>query len=395
MLLVGLGALHLLSAILEIKNPPEILYWEPVPEIANLPEWKVSLQNYQKSFLSKGRRVSLLSPSLSLPEDIQLWQSQKSWKIFVFPSYLKLFQRNFVQELIERFQPSTNQSTISHFERTWTYLWLKHYLDNNALLFRYRPQKSYDHLLFLGASPNLEGEVNRIKKASSHSLVLSSDTALGFALASGIRIDAVLSMDSGRGTYFHFIDSLPREIPIFTWLGGSQAVYDLPNPKAILFTNYPLDQYLAHSLGIESQNYGNNLATTAQNLAQIWGIPNFWIAGVSYYSEKDKTHCIGTGYERYHLPLANRKNPFYFRPSKIYRDRERRGSKQESWSKLSSSKPIPRGLGDFPEISERLSNSFPWAREQVLLGKGLGSRIPPLPGIDPALLNRILRLASF
>lgn len=242
----------------------------------------------------------------------------RSLEIIAFPSYQRLLPElvQAVQNSLSRLlsQPNVNEATINHFGRTWTHNYLKNWNlnKNRPIPAGYLPEKCFykKTLLFLGASPELEEQVERIQKISTHCITLASDTAVQFLLKQGIRVDMILSMDPGRGTLYHFLPKVPDHIPIITWLGGSTYLFSLPNPICILNTGYPMDQILEFKLSTHWPLFKNpslNLIGTAKALAEWTQASNLVIAGVSFLAKNGKSHCRGTGYESFRIPNILRK----------------------------------------------------------------------------------------
>lgn len=122
----------------------------------------------------------------------------------------------------------------------------------------------------------------------------------------------VLSIDSSRGTIYHF-QNLPKEIPILTWLGGNSEIFYLKNPIFIYFSNYPLDQILCNVM-FKSQNLildnpTLNVSGISKSIAIKFKSNQLILSGISFQKYKGKTHTKGTGYENYSLAFINRKFP--------------------------------------------------------------------------------------
>lgn len=163
-------------------------------------------------------------------------------------------------------------------------------------------------VLFTGASPELESEVDEIFKKRENLFLISSDTSSFFLIKSGIIPDAVLSVDPGRGTAYHFREDFPDSIPIITWMGGNTELFRKPNPIFLVFTTYPLDQLMLSFLRIIKMipNPGLNISTLALSIAENFGVRDFGFAGINFHSMDGKTHCRGTGYELFRISQVDR-----------------------------------------------------------------------------------------
>jgi hypothetical protein len=163
-------------------------------------------------------------------------------------------------------------------------------------------------MIFIGASPILEEEILELKKKRANYFILASDTSCYFMYKNDLLPDAILSIDSGRGTAYHFRNDFPQEIPIFTWLGGNKEIFLRKNPIYLLFTSYPLDQLFSNYLQefMILKNSSLNISGMAMSIAESMDILDFGFSGISFSSFNSKSHCRATGYESYMLPQIYR-----------------------------------------------------------------------------------------
>ncbi|WCL49940.1 6-hydroxymethylpterin diphosphokinase MptE-like protein [Leptospira sp. GIMC2001] len=205
---------------------------------------------------------------------------------------------------------SINESTKLEFSNVWT----SNYLKNLSKYTKIPILKPNSHaqnqaLVFIGAAPNLEDQVNWLKENRENCFYISSDTALRYLFQVGIEPDAILTVDPSRGSFFHLMDAKDK-IPIYTWLGSHRQAFEKNMNPSIFLTTHPLDQILGESLGLSDsmilRNPSLNLAGMAKALAMFWKMPAIILAGWSLKSSRYKTHCRGSGYESYYLPFTNR-----------------------------------------------------------------------------------------
>lgn len=210
-----------------------------------------------------------------------------------------------------------NQNTISHFAKVWfrnyfVNLDLGFNRDHTGFIFSDSFPFEGKDILFVGAAPILEEQIEWIHRNKDRIYILSSDTACYPLIANGIRPDYILSIDAGRGTIYHF-RNLPSDIPIITWLGANSHIFYLPNPIYIYFSTYPLDQVFHSTLfsGEENiiKNPSLNVAGLAKTLTEKFRANRLILSGISFKIQSAKTHCRGTGYEYYNLPKVNRFYP--------------------------------------------------------------------------------------
>ncbi|MCB1159455.1 MAG: DUF115 domain-containing protein, partial [Leptospiraceae bacterium] len=212
----------------------------------------------------------------------------------------------------------TSDKTISHFSNTWLRNSLI-FLKNAQAKFIYKLNLKYKTIVFVGASPILEEELDTIKKFRDSFYLFSSDTALGFLQSEGLSPDLILSVDSGRGTFYHF-HSYRGDTPILSWPGGNYQIQKLCGSIYYYCSSYPLDQLIAAYLNIPIlPNPSMNVAGLAKSLCVQFEASKLIYAGVSFASYKGKSHCRGTGYEKFRLPGLDRYHSLYSYSLNSYR----------------------------------------------------------------------------
>ncbi|TGK82592.1 DUF115 domain-containing protein [Leptospira noumeaensis] len=381
---MGIGALYIVRSFTESPNEHQtIVFWEPHKEIYELKEFQSELQTLENQAKSKGILWFLITgttPNWSelkakinfLPNVSESLRSK--WSLYATPSYERLFPEltKTCQTYFQSQQSSNeiNRNTIQHFRHLWTHNYLKNRtsLFSNKTSFQWFQSFSGKNtsVLFVGASPGLEIDLPKIQKERNRLLIFASDTALGYLLPNGIIPDYIVSFDSGRGTNYHFLLDVPKYIPIITWLGGSSYIFELTNPKILVNTGHPLDQILEHlflnGLGKIWPHYSNpslNLLGMVDSLTKSIENRNFFITGVSFLAERGKSHCKGTGYERYYLPNTSRLRSLEFITKRLYSG-ERKGKNQKAWEEMNRK----NSLSLFQFFSDAKETNFQSKKDQ-------------------------------
>ncbi|RHX93333.1 hypothetical protein DLM76_14720 [Leptospira yasudae] len=318
----GLGY-HVESFLKRVPEPVNVLILEPVVALKPIAE-KFS-ERISKSYEAEGHKIRMifgLEEFLSKPLSSWLFEGVDKVTPFLHPVYSRKFQDlalSFLDSLKQTSQSriSQNQAAKDYFQKIWT----RNFVRNLSSIFKNSNSSSIvagakkdffrdKTLLFTGASPSLEDETNWIREHRNRFHLLASDTSLGWLLGSGIFPDAVLSIDSSRGTIFHFRNILPPEIPILTWLGGSSYLFDLPNPKWIYFSTHPLDQILRSLFFAEApllENPSLNMAGIAVSFAKQLSYGRILLKGVDFQRSGGRTHCRSSGYEAFDRFFLSRK----------------------------------------------------------------------------------------
>ena len=219
-------------------------------------------------------------------------------------------------------------------------------------------------MIFIGASPILEEEIIELKQKRNDYFLLASDTSSYFLYKNNVVPDAILSIDSGRGTAYHFRSDFPQDIPIFTWLGGNKEIFLRKNPIYLIFTSYPFDQLLSNYLQefMILKNSSLNISGMALSIAESMDILDFGFSGISFSSFNSKSHCRATGYESYIL-------------SQLYRTKTMEMYSPGNYkSKISNKNQIARdnlknskyNYKNFKEVNPSFNSNFKIKKSMVL-----------------------------
>jgi hypothetical protein len=289
----------------------------------------------------------------------------------VLPYYAKKFSP-LLAELKAAFQKNKGgvyQSTIQHFNKVW----IHNYIQNIKVCTFRNHTYSLSHqsldwkkvsLVFVGASPILETEIDTLIKNRHQFFILSSDTASYYLYKQNIKPDAILSIDSGRGTAFHFREDIPEDIPIITWLGGNRSIFHKKNPIYLIYTSYPLDQIMVETYRglFLLHNPGLNISGMAGAIAEKMNVNDFAFAGISFSSYQGKTHCRGTGYEYYKLMNISRKNTLeMYTPGNYGREVSKKN--QAALDLLYTNK---FGLKNFSDLNPSFSQDFQFQKKDPI-----------------------------
>lgn len=307
------------------ETPVRLLIVEPISSLKPIGE--KFFQRLLNSYSERGHQIRMIfGLDVFLEKPLAAWLFENTTKVtpFLHPVYSRRFPElalRFLDSLKQNSEASENRSAKDYFQK----IWVRNEVRNVSSIFRNLnssgivsgAKKNFfqdQTLVFTGASPSLEGETDWILKNRNRFHLLASDTSLGWLLGCGILPDAVLSIDSSRGTLFHFRNILPPSVPILTWFGGSAYLFDLPNPKWIYFSTHPLDQTLRSLFFPKApilENPSLNMAGIAVSFAKHLSYGRMILQGVDFQRNGGRTHCRSTGYESFDLPRISRKNSLF------------------------------------------------------------------------------------
>ncbi|MDR2602599.1 MAG: DUF115 domain-containing protein [Spirochaetaceae bacterium] len=185
------------------------------------------------------------------------------------------------------------------------------------------------------AGPSLDSQTRIIKKERKNFFLIATDTSLPVLLKSGVKPDAVISIDCQHISYYHFIGTEIEDVPLFLDLASPPALF-YRSKKIFFFSGgHPLTNYI-------SANYRNfpildvsgaNVTYAAVTLAEKLGARRVKIFGADF------SYPMGAIYARgaYFYPFFYRKqNRLQTAESKIseflYKTPSlKRIKKQDSW----------------------------------------------------------------
>ncbi|GBF37849.1 6-hydroxymethylpterin diphosphokinase MptE-like protein [Leptospira johnsonii] len=402
LVLIGIGCgYHAISYLKSVEVPTKILLLEPFSELETLvgPLLKEKLGNTPVYY--GWEKFEKLDRSDWMPT------GTKNLRIFIHPNYSRRYP-DLSQRIVFFFQKkgsvSQNKLAKQEFGRLWVRNFFRHLKKSSEtpnsyhILGRSLATKPGRIGCFVGASPNLESEIDWIRQNREKFFLLSSDTALGYLLENGIQPHGVLSIDSGLGTFYHFPENVPENIPIFTWFGGACRIFDLKNPKVIYLSTHPLDQILGAKFYPKApilENPTLNVAGLAVSLLKSLGAESVLLKGFGFDRQAGKTHCRSTGYERYDRFFIDRKRSLYnsrYTPESRWRTRTSVLEILQKWSPI----PILSEMGsrietfsDWENSLENYPSSFPGSGQEW---RKLCSGISELPSEIQILLPREIKL---
>lgn len=321
----GFGAGHLIRVLLENFqfDSDQIFCIRSGLKEEMIPEIQPVLQDLLTKALQAGKKLKFCDYS-----EIQ----KENYNVYILPYYIRKRSEEKASSALKvqsEGSPGINEATKSFFSR----LWFRNYLIN---INRYIEDKSSFFLteksfllgrrpvLFIGAAPSLERQIDALKDKRDSLFIICSDTASRFVRRKGILPDLVISLDSGRGTLYHIADSFPETVPILTWFGANREIFNLKNTKVIYLSSYPLDQILS---GLSEgkleclKNPGLNVSGMAKSVSIYLKSSAYITAGTGFTSESGKSHCRGTGYEIYNQDKIMRKTSAYSLQTRVYSEK--------------------------------------------------------------------------
>jgi len=147
--------------------------------------------------------------------------------------------------------------------------------------------------VIIGAGPSLEDQLDLLKADQT---IIATDTALPALLRRGIKPDLVISMDCQSISYLHFLQGMPREIPLVLDLASPPVLSTLSDQPVYFSSGHPLSQYILnhhrHFPSLDTR--GGNISHTAISLAYHLGAEEITLMGIDFSYPEGKPYARGT-----------------------------------------------------------------------------------------------------
>ncbi|GHU98951.1 hypothetical protein FACS189483_07620 [Spirochaetia bacterium] len=169
--------------------------------------------------------------------------------------------------------------------------------------------------LICAAGPSLDMQMPVIKQElSNHEsgpFLIASDTSLPALLQEGIKPDAVVSIDCQHISYYHFMQGLPRDIPLFLDLASPPLLATRTDNPRFFAGGHPLTRYIARYWrpfpNVDTS--GANVTYAALSLAEYLGAAKIELFGADFSYPQGKTYARGTYIYPYFEVRQNRLSP--------------------------------------------------------------------------------------
>ncbi len=344
LLIVGIGWGYHIAPILQALPNHKIIFFEPVVEVreALRPERLGELRSSGARIAESLEEIrAAMGASASSPPAGAL-------ELRILPAYQRLFPE-LAGDLTRRLEQmlaggsgsrtDVDQATTGRFMRQWARNFFINLRENECLDFlgahvRFSLPPAPSAVLYCGAGPELlttlEPHLDLLRNERRGIAVLAADSALAPLLHVGIRPDLVLSVDSGRGTAYHYqaaarvaanMDaadgddggSAPRfPFPVLSWTAGPRFARRWFKRVFYYRSTFPFDQILGSDsdrpLGgiAQWENPSRNPAGLALLLADWLRVRRVYLAGADFRARGDVSHERGTGYTLFGLEDVHR-----------------------------------------------------------------------------------------
>jgi hypothetical protein len=196
-----------------------------------------------------------------------------------------------VQEAVEAVR--RDYSVQSHFGKRWL---------TNILMNLARAESApQEHARIASAAvtaagPSLEAQLPRLAAERGQVYLLATDASLPMLMRSGMRPDAVLSIDCQNHGYNHFLQGIPKGTSLFLDLASPPLLARGPAPTVFVASAHPLVRYVASQWRqmVPIDTSGGNVTHAAVSLALELGARRVGVYGADFSYPDGKAYARGT-----------------------------------------------------------------------------------------------------
>ncbi|MDR0377301.1 MAG: DUF115 domain-containing protein, partial [Spirochaetaceae bacterium] len=165
------------------------------------------------------------------------------------------------------------------------------------------------------AGPSLDLQLDTIYKKRNSFFLIAADTALPALLEAGITPDAAISIDCQHISYYHFMNRLPPEVPLFLDISSPPLLASRTDRPFFFSGGHPLSAYVSRFFrplpAIDTS--GANVTFAALSLAERLGAKNIEVYGADFSYPNGKLYTRPA----YMYPYFHRKQN-RFRPTESF-----------------------------------------------------------------------------
>ena len=173
------------------------------------------------------------------------------------------------------------------------------------------PEKEPIEAVICAAGPSLDEQIPslaELKQKQKNIFIIAADTSLPALLCHGITPDAVVSIDCQHISYYHFIGTQCRNIPLFLDLSSPPLLAHLSEAPVFFSGGHPLARYISDFYGCfpPIDTSGGNVTYACLSVAESLGAEKIHIYGADFSYPHGRLYAKGAYIYRYFEKKQNR-----------------------------------------------------------------------------------------
>jgi hypothetical protein len=329
---LGLGAAYHLTPLLSLPSVARLLVIERDPGLAKAVLERIDL----RSLLSDRRTRLLLEPEPEEVVQILLAEFQPAvhGSLRTVPLRASIEERQgYYRQVLEAVEQAAGRtaddySVQARFGKRWYLNTLANLEKAEGFAVTLPP---VERAAVAGAGPSLERQVQQLADLRPQPFLIATDTSLPALLAWGFTPDLVVSIDCQLASYHHFLQGLPRQVPLLLDLASPPVLSRLAERPLFFASAHPLARYLSarwRRLPFLDTS-GGNVAQAAVSAALLLGAREVVLLGLDFSYPQGKPYSRGTyiyplfrSGENRLAPLEGRLLSFLLNGPALYRQRD-------------------------------------------------------------------------
>lgn len=161
------------------------------------------------------------------------------------------------------------------------------------------------------AGPSLDRQLPLLRSRRKGVYLLATDTSLPALLAADIKPDAVISIDCQHISYYHFMEGLPDDVPLYLDLASPPIVASRTRFPRFFSGGHPLTVFISRSWRAfpHIDTSGGNVTYAAVALADKLGAETIELYGADFSYPAGASYARGTYIHPYFRRMQNRLQP--------------------------------------------------------------------------------------
>lgn len=156
--------------------------------------------------------------------------------------------------------------------------------------------KPIKNALITAAGPSLEDFIDEIKSKRKDSTLIATDTSVPALLDYGITPDLIISIDCQHISYYHFLKSIPKNIPLVLDIASPRKLSTMFENVYYFTSGHPFSQYVNRDYrSFPALNTsGGSVTHAALSLADALNAKDIFLYGADFSYPLGKSYSRGT-----------------------------------------------------------------------------------------------------
>ncbi|MDR1031234.1 MAG: DUF115 domain-containing protein [Treponema sp.] len=186
-----------------------------------------------------------------------------------------------------------DHSVQAHFGARWFSNILRNLLSAKPAT---APFPRINQAAICAAGPSLDVQLPLLARKRHDCFLIATDTSLPSLLHAGLEPDAVVSIDCQHISYYHFMQGLPRHIPLYLDLASPPVVASQTQKPRFFSGGHPLTRYVAQYWQplVLVDTSGGNVTYAAVSLADCLGAEQVELYGADFAYPLGRSYARGT-----------------------------------------------------------------------------------------------------